>query len=68
MRRVAVVAVLLSVFAGAVGAHAMIKSHGSAGATLPKATITVEEVDSVTVTATRTPDMQAADGVSYAAN
>lgn len=48
MRRAAVVAVLVSALVGAVGAEAMIKARSAA---LPKATITVEEVDSVTVEA-----------------
>ena len=50
MRRVAVVAVLTAALVGAVGAESIIKARHAA---LPKGTITVEEVDSITVEASR---------------
>lgn len=74
MRRVAVVAIVVSALAGAVGAEAMIKARSNAA--LPKATITVEEVESVTVEARRSDadsaivnaDIQPMSGKTYAAN
>lgn len=72
MRRAAAVAVLVSSLVGAVGAEAMIKARSAA---LPKATITVEEVDSVTVEASAitagsnaTADNQSMSEQTYAAN
>ncbi|HEY3697981.1 MAG TPA: hypothetical protein VGK97_01530 [Spongiibacteraceae bacterium] len=50
MRRIAVVAVLAAALVGAVGAESIIKARQ---ANLPKGTITVEEVDSVVVEASR---------------
>jgi hypothetical protein len=49
MRRVAVVAVLVSVLAGAVGAESVIKAAHNAN--LPKGSITVEEVQTVVAVA-----------------
>jgi hypothetical protein len=73
MRRVAVIAVVVSALVGAVGAEAMIKARSNA---LPKATITVEEIESVTVEASAlnvnneivTADTQPMNGNTYASN
>lgn len=73
MRRVAAIAVVVSALIGAVGAEAMIKARSSA---LPKATITVQEIESVTVEASAlninneivTADTQPMNGNTYAAN
>ena len=73
MRRAAVIAVVVSALVGAVGAEAMIKARSSA---LPKATITVQEIESVTVEASAlnvsneivTADTQPMNGKTYAAN
>jgi len=75
MRRLAVVAVLAAALVGAVGAENIIKARQAA---LPHGVITVEEVDNVTVEASRlestndlapvvaeTHDLQARD-VTYA--
>jgi hypothetical protein len=49
MRRVAVVAILVSVLAGAVGAESAIKAVNNAH--LPKGSVTVEEVQTVVAVA-----------------
>ena len=50
MRRKVVVAVLAAALVGVVGAEGIIKARE---ATLPKGKVTVEEIDSVVVTASR---------------
>ena len=48
MRRAAVVAILVSALVGVVGAESIIKAKHAA---LPKGSVTVEEIETVTVTA-----------------
>lgn len=72
MRRAAVVAVLVSALVGIVGAESVIKAKN---ASLPKASVTVEEVETVMVEASAVNDIaavaaakpgQTAQGASYA--
>lgn len=57
MRRKVVVAVLAAALVGAVGAESILKARE---ASLPKGRVIVEEVESVTVTATRLDSEQPA--------